>query len=285
MRPPRPIRSRAATSTTTRGHGSTTPTPAMPSRAGTHAIRCTAGPRTSPSLQPWGSGPIASPSSGAGSSPPRASSPQPHWTITAGSARPAANGNIVPVVTFHHFTTPTWLNARGGWEAADAPEIFARFVARAGAHLGDLIGWACTINELNLIGVRGYDLGSSSSRCEGQLCPPPGGQRSDGASTSSGRRRLAVGPGRLPRRPDVVHGRDGGRPGRGERARSSPRDPGGHVSFGPPRATISSVSSATRVCTSVPRARLPTSRECPPPRWATSTGPRGSSTAPGERRP
>ena len=47
-------------------------------------------------------------------------------------------------------------------EAADAPDTFARFVTRAGAHLGDLIGWACTINELNLIGVRGYDLGSSS---------------------------------------------------------------------------------------------------------------------------
>jgi beta-glucosidase len=70
--------------------------------------------------------------------------------------------DIVPVVTFHHFTTPTWLTGRGGWEAADAPHTFARFVTRAGAHLGDLIGWACTINELNLIGVRSYELGSSS---------------------------------------------------------------------------------------------------------------------------
>jgi beta-glucosidase len=69
--------------------------------------------------------------------------------------------NVAPVVTFHHFTTPTWLTARGGWEAADAPEMFARFVSRATAHFGDLIGWACTINELNLIGVMGYALGSS----------------------------------------------------------------------------------------------------------------------------
>jgi beta-glucosidase len=69
--------------------------------------------------------------------------------------------NIAPVVTFHHFTTPNWLCARGGWEAADAPEAFARFVTRAAAHLGDLVGWACTINELNLIGVMGYALGSS----------------------------------------------------------------------------------------------------------------------------
>ncbi len=70
--------------------------------------------------------------------------------------------DIVPVVTFHHFTIPSWFAALGGWEAADAPERFSRFVSRAGARLGDLIGWACTINELNLIGVRSYDLGSSS---------------------------------------------------------------------------------------------------------------------------
>ena len=69
--------------------------------------------------------------------------------------------DILPVVTFHHFTTPTWLTSRGGWEAADAPEAFSRFVTRAAAHFGDLIGWACTINELNLIGVMGYALGSS----------------------------------------------------------------------------------------------------------------------------
>jgi beta-glucosidase len=70
--------------------------------------------------------------------------------------------DIAPVVTFHHFTIPTWLSARGGWEAPDAPETFSRFVTRAGDHIGDLIGWACTINELNLIGARGYDLGPSS---------------------------------------------------------------------------------------------------------------------------
>ena len=77
---------------------------------------------------------------------------------------------IAPVVTFHHFTKPTWLSARGGWEAADAPEAFARFVARAAAHLGDLIGWACTINELNLIGVMGYTLGSSPPGVKDDFC-------------------------------------------------------------------------------------------------------------------
>jgi beta-glucosidase len=69
--------------------------------------------------------------------------------------------NVSPVVTFHHFTTPRWLSERGGWEAPDAPDVFARFVTRATAHIGDVIGWACTLNELNLIGVNGYTNGSS----------------------------------------------------------------------------------------------------------------------------
>jgi beta-glucosidase len=67
---------------------------------------------------------------------------------------------ISPVVTFHHFTTPLWLSARGGWESADAPDRFGRFVERAGAHLGDVIGRACTINEPNVIGVMGYTIGA-----------------------------------------------------------------------------------------------------------------------------
>ena len=66
---------------------------------------------------------------------------------------------MVPVVTFHHFTSPSWLAARGSFEAPDAPDRFARFVERAGAHLGDLIGWACTINEPNVIGAMGYTVG------------------------------------------------------------------------------------------------------------------------------
>jgi len=66
---------------------------------------------------------------------------------------------IAPVVTFHHFTTPLWLAARGAWEAPDAPDRFARFVARTTAHLGDVIGWACTFNEPNVIGVMGYTMG------------------------------------------------------------------------------------------------------------------------------
>src|SRR6266700_7883692 len=55
--------------------------------------------------------------------------------------------DITPMVTFHHFTSPRWLAAAGGWEAQDTPEKFARFGERAVAHLGDLIPLAGTLNE------------------------------------------------------------------------------------------------------------------------------------------
>ncbi len=63
---------------------------------------------------------------------------------------------LSPVVTLNHFTIPRWLSARGGWEWDAAPERFARFCGRVGAHLGDLVGWACTLNEPNVVATMGY---------------------------------------------------------------------------------------------------------------------------------
>jgi beta-glucosidase len=57
---------------------------------------------------------------------------------------------ITPVVTFHHFTSPRWLIASGGWESPETPWKFARYCERTTRHLGDLIGAACTINEANI---------------------------------------------------------------------------------------------------------------------------------------
>jgi beta-glucosidase len=63
---------------------------------------------------------------------------------------------LEPVVTFNHFTLPRWLGQTGGWERDDAPERFARFCEQSMAHLGDLIGRACTINEPNIVAMMGY---------------------------------------------------------------------------------------------------------------------------------
>lgn len=58
--------------------------------------------------------------------------------------------NLTPIVTYHHFTSPRWFAAKGGWEVLANADYFARYCERATAHLGDLIGAACTLNEPNL---------------------------------------------------------------------------------------------------------------------------------------
>jgi beta-glucosidase len=57
---------------------------------------------------------------------------------------------LTPMLTFHHFTSPRWIAAAGGWEEARTAERFARFCERAMRHLGDLVPYACTLNEPNL---------------------------------------------------------------------------------------------------------------------------------------
>ena len=58
-----------------------------------------------------------------------------------------------PIVTFNHFTSPRWFAERGGWEEADAPDLFARYCERTTERLGPLIGMATTFNEANILGL------------------------------------------------------------------------------------------------------------------------------------
>lgn len=66
---------------------------------------------------------------------------------------------IEPTVTFHHFTTPRWVSARGGWEDPATADRFARFCRRTAGELGDVLGRACTINEPNVVATVGWLLG------------------------------------------------------------------------------------------------------------------------------
>jgi beta-glucosidase len=70
-----------------------------------------------------------------------------------------AERGIRPVVTFHHFTLPRWLADRGGFEAPDFTDRFARYVARSAQHLGDLVAMGCTVNEPNILGFLSYRFG------------------------------------------------------------------------------------------------------------------------------
>jgi beta-glucosidase len=68
------------------------------------------------------------------------------------------DNDIMPVVTFHHFTTPRWAAADGGWDNPAIVDRFGRFCERATKHLGAEIGMGCTINEPNVVSLIGYRL-------------------------------------------------------------------------------------------------------------------------------
>ncbi len=66
---------------------------------------------------------------------------------------------LAPIVTFHHFTTPRWVAARGGWTNAETAELFGRFCERAARRLGDVAARVCTINEPNIVADIGHRWG------------------------------------------------------------------------------------------------------------------------------
>jgi beta-glucosidase len=57
---------------------------------------------------------------------------------------------LTPIVTLHHFTSPRWLIASGGWQDAHTPERFATYVRHVIQELGNLLSYVCTINEANI---------------------------------------------------------------------------------------------------------------------------------------
>ena len=57
---------------------------------------------------------------------------------------------LAPMVTLSHWSVPRWFAARGGFEQADSPQIFARFAETAASHLGDGMAYATTFNEANI---------------------------------------------------------------------------------------------------------------------------------------
>jgi beta-glucosidase len=60
---------------------------------------------------------------------------------------------VTPVVTYTHFTTPRWFAEAGGWAEPEAPDRFGRYAEAVTAHLGDLLPWAATLNEPNVMAL------------------------------------------------------------------------------------------------------------------------------------
>jgi beta-glucosidase len=64
-----------------------------------------------------------------------------------------------PMVTLHHFTSPLWFAARGGWAASGAPAAWLPFVRRVADELGELVALWCTVNEPNIYAYQGWMAG------------------------------------------------------------------------------------------------------------------------------
>lgn len=56
---------------------------------------------------------------------------------------------ITPVVTLHHFTSPRWVAAMGGWEDSAVVDFYVRYVEKVARALGGVVDWFCTMNEPN----------------------------------------------------------------------------------------------------------------------------------------
>jgi len=55
--------------------------------------------------------------------------------------------NIIPLVTYSHFTVPRWFAMDGAWENPESSSLFANYCERATRSLGDLTAYAATFNE------------------------------------------------------------------------------------------------------------------------------------------
>lgn len=57
---------------------------------------------------------------------------------------------LAPLVTYNHFTCPSWFAAKGSWLSPDAPAAFARYCGVLTERFGRKIGLVVTQNEPNL---------------------------------------------------------------------------------------------------------------------------------------
>jgi beta-glucosidase len=63
---------------------------------------------------------------------------------------------MTPFMTLHHFSSPRWLAADGGWANPAVVDRFRRFTDVVAKRLGDRAPYVCTINEPQIVALIGY---------------------------------------------------------------------------------------------------------------------------------
>ncbi len=75
---------------------------------------------------------------------------------------------LTPFATLHHFSSPRWLAADGGWASDGVVDRFRRYAEVVADRLGDRIPFVCTINEPHIVAIVGY---------QGTAFPPGAGDK------------------------------------------------------------------------------------------------------------
>ena len=114
--------------------------------------------------------------SGRGSNRRRVSSPPLRSLTMRGCWKASARHGLSAFATLYHFTLPQWFATRGGWSADGALDLFGRYVDKVALTLGDLIPYACTVNEPQIVALQGYWRGAF----------PPGRRNTEDALRVSG---------------------------------------------------------------------------------------------------
>jgi beta-glucosidase len=55
--------------------------------------------------------------------------------------------HLTTMLTYYHFSLPRWFALKGGWQNEKAADLYARYCEKVTKHLGDLVGYASTMNE------------------------------------------------------------------------------------------------------------------------------------------
>lgn len=66
------------------------------------------------------------------------------------------NHRLTPFMTLHHFTSPRWLAAEGGWASPQVVDRFRRYSDVVARRLGERVPFVCTINEPQVVATAGF---------------------------------------------------------------------------------------------------------------------------------
>ncbi|MER7625231.1 family 1 glycosylhydrolase [Streptomyces sp. NPDC126503] len=109
--------------------------------------------------------------------------------------RGALERGLTPVVTLHHFTSPLWFSALGGWTSPESADLFAAYAKVAADILDAGVRHVVTINEPNMIALMHTVLRGAARRSDrgtgpaggvgdtGAAAPNPGGLEPDAEVT------------------------------------------------------------------------------------------------------